>query len=64
MTWNIFEKIINAVRQSKNSEQTDSVEQPENAYSQVSGQSQSWDQGEDGQPDNSQPQSDDSQENW
>ena len=63
MSWNLFEKIINAVRPSENSEQTDSVEQPESVCSQVPSQSQSWDQGEDEQPDSSQQPVDDD-ENW
>ena len=64
MSWNLFEKIMNAVRQSGNSEQTDSIEQPESVCSQVPSQSQSSDQGEDEQPESSQPQSADEQEIW
>ena len=74
MVWNLFEKIINAVKsstnseqpesceQSESSEQTESSEQSESVCAEVSSDSQSWNQGDEGQQDYSQQEPDDSQD--
>ena len=65
MSWNLFEKIINAVKPSKSSEQSSNVEQGQEVYSETPNDPQLWKQGEGEQSGDSQEQGgEDEQGQW